>query len=326
MKPSVLEPFEKSSNNCYIRRNVTPAKAGIQLTRCKKRWIPAGAGTTGLRNLSKQTFSTRLLGMSIFFFVFFQNSVAVLAQAEAALEPDAIIQKILEVEAKQRSEIQSVSFDAEYIEKESNGQGGYDEKVKLEKKIRLKYLPDTVWYNEEYLRYFKNGEVRSRAECDEMAAQRQDKKKRRGSRDISYPILTPFKPENRAGYDIAYAGVDDSTVASYVCHHFKVTSTTADEDKINGDYYFEAASFQLARVIFWPAKLSGNLMFKLDKMEMSLSYAPTAQGHWLPEQFDISGRGKAAFFIDVDWSGTEYFHNPQINSGMSDDIFKSDQD
>ena len=262
----------------------------------------------------------------IFSFVFFLINSAVLAQDEAALEPAAIIQKILEVEAKQRSEIQSVSFDAEYIEKESNGQGGYDEKMRLEKIVRMKYLPDTVWYNEEYLRYFKNGEVRSDAECDEIAAERKNKKKRRGARDISWPMLRPFKPESRAGYNIVYLGVDDSTMANFVCHHFKVTSTTADEDKINGDYYFDAASFQLTRVIFSPAKLSNNLMFRLDKLEMSLLYTPTAAGHWLPEQFDISGKGKAAFFIDVDWSGTEYFHNPQINTDIRDDIFKSDRD
>jgi len=254
------------------------------------------------------------------------HSVRISAQEELALEPDAIIQKILSVDAKQRSEIQSLVFDAEYIEKENNGKGGYDEKIRLEKKIRMKFLSDTVWYNEEYLRYYKNNEVRSAEECDEVAAERKDKKKRRGSRDISWPMLLPFKPEGSGGYTKTYQGVDDTTVAGYVCHHFKVTSTTEDEDKINGDYFFDAASFQLIRVRFCPAKLGGNLMFKLDKLEMALSFAPTSDGHWLPQQFDIAGKGKAAFFIDVDWQGTEYFHNPQINTGMSDEIFQSDRD
>lgn len=261
--------------------------------------------------------------ISFLFTVIF--SVQVSAQ-ELALEPDALIQKILSVESKQRSEIQSLIFDAEYVEKENNGKGVYDEKVRMEKKIRMKYLPDTVWYNEEYLRYFKNGEPRSAEECDEVAAERKDKKKRRGSRDISWPMLHPFKPEGRAGYTIAYQGVDDTTVADHVCHHFKVTSTTEDEDKINGDYYFDAASFQLIRVHFSPAKLSGNLMFRLDQLDMTLSYAPTPDGHWLPQQFEIAGKGKAAFFIDVDWQGIEYFHNPQINAGISDEIFQADRD
>ena len=254
------------------------------------------------------------------------TSVAVMAQEESALEPDAIIQKILAVEAKQRAEIQTVTFDAEYIERESNGNGGYDEKLRLEKKIRLKYLPDTVWYNEEYLKYFRNGLARPDKECDEVADERKDKKKRRGSRDISWPMLLPFKPESRGTYSVTYLGVNDSAVSDFVCHHFKVNSTTEDEDKINGDYYFDAASFQLIRAEFSPAKLGGNLLFKMDKLQMSLSYAPTPEGLWLPKAFEISGKGKAAFFIDVDWQGTEYFHNPQINTGLSDELFKSGQD
>ena len=256
----------------------------------------------------------------------FLTSTIVKAQEESALDADAIIAKILAVDSKQRSEIQTVTFDAEYIEKESNGNGGYDEKLRLGKKIRLKYLPDTVWYNEEYLKYFKNGSVRPDEECDEMAAERQDKKKQRGSRDISWPMLLPFKTESRGNYSVAYLGVNDSTVANFVCHHFKVTSTTEDEDKINGDYYFDAASFQLIRADFSPAKLGGNILFKLDKLQMSVSYAPISDGHWLPQQFEISGKGKAAFFIDVDWQGTEYFHNPQVNTGISDELFKTVQD
>lgn len=262
----------------------------------------------------------------MFVLIFFLAFATILAQNDTALESDAIIQKILAVEAKQRSEIQTLTFDAEYIEKESNGQGGYEEKVKLEKKIRIKYLPDTIWYNEEYIRYFKSGEVRPAEECDEIAAERKDKKKRRGSRDISWPMLLPFKPASRGAYDISYVGVDDTAVFNFMCHHFKVTSTTEDEDKINGDYYFDAASFQLIRADFTPAKLSANLLFKLDKLQMSVSYAPNPEGHWLPQQFEINGKGKAAFFIDVDWQGTEYFHNPQVNTGISDELFKSDRD
>lgn len=260
---------------------------------------------------------------ALFILLTFASAMAI---EEEALEADAIISKILAVEAKQRSEIQTLTFDAEYIEKESDGNGGYNEKVRLEKKIRLKYLPDTVWYNEEYIRYLKNGEVRPDKECDEVAAERKAKKKKRGSRDISFPILTPLKPASRGSYDVAYLGVDDSTVPDYVCYHFTATSTTLDENKINGDYYFDAASFQLIKVKFAPAKLAGNLMFKLNQLDISMTFAPTAEGHWLPRQFDISGKGKAAFFIGVDWEGTEYFHNPQINTGISDELFKSDGD
>ena len=82
-------------------------------------------------------------------------SVTVPAQEESALDADAIIAKILADDAKQRSEIQTVTFDAEYIEKESNGNGGYDEKLRFEKKIRLKYLPDTIWYKRRIFEIFQ---------------------------------------------------------------------------------------------------------------------------------------------------------------------------
>ncbi len=266
--------------------------------------------------------------INLFMFILFLlfNFASAPAIEEESLEADAIISKILAVEAKQRAEIQTLTFDAEYIEKESDGNGGYFEKVRLEKKIRLKYLPDTVLYNEEYIRYLKNGEVRPDKECEEVATERKEKKKRRGSRDISWPILLPFKPASRGSYDISYQGVNDSAVTGLVCHHFKVASTTEDEKKINGDYFFDAASFQLAKAEIEPAKLGGNIFFKLNKLEMSVSYGPTAQGHWLPQLFEINGKGKATFFIGVDWEGTEYFHNPQINTGISDELFKTDQD
>jgi hypothetical protein len=248
------------------------------------------------------------------------------AQTETALEPDAIIQKILEVESKQRTEVQDVLFDAEYIEREGDGAGGYVEKVRLEKKIHMKYLPDTILYHEEYVHLYKNGELRPEQECDEIAADRKSKKKKRGSHDVSYPMLDPFYPKNRGQYTIDYAGVDDSVVANFVCHHFTVTSVVDDETRIDGDYYFDASTFQLVRVNFVPAKLSSNLLFKLDSLNMSMSYAPTTGGHWLPNRFDISGKGKAAFFIDIDWSGTEYFKNPQINTGMTEEQFRTVQD
>lgn len=254
------------------------------------------------------------------------SALSVSAQQESSLEPSAIIQKILEVEAQQRAEVKDIIFDAEYIESEGNGEGGFTEKVRLEKKIHMKYMPDTILYHEEYLHFYKEGELRSDEECDEMAADRKNKKKKRGSRDISYPMLEPFYPKNRGQYTIAYQGVNDTIAEKYVCHHFKVSSNIDDEHNINGDYYFDAATFQLVRVDFVPAKLGGNLLFKLDDLSMSMSYAPTEDGHWLPSRFDISGKGKAAFFIDVDWSGTERFKNPQINTGLTEEQFKVIQD
>ena len=68
--------------------------------------------------------SYRLFKVLFILITFLAPAWPVSAQEEAALEPDAIIQKILAVESKQRSEIQNVTFDAEYVEKESDGKGG----------------------------------------------------------------------------------------------------------------------------------------------------------------------------------------------------------
>ena len=59
---------------------------------------------------------------------------------------------------------------------------------------------------------------------------------------------------------------------------------------------------------------------------MSVSYGPTEEGFWLPQQFDISGKGKAIMFIGVNFAGKEYFRNPQINTGIPDDMFEVKED
>ncbi|NOY88603.1 MAG: hypothetical protein GXO93_04320, partial [FCB group bacterium] len=94
---------------------------------------------------------------------------------------------------------------------------------------------------------------------------------------------------------------------------------------INGDYYFEAESFHLVKVDFSPAKLVKKTMFKMSKLNMSILYAPTKEGYWLPRQFDIEGQGKAMFFIGVKFAGTEYYRNPIINSGLSSKMFEVKQ-
>ena len=135
-------------------------------------------------------------------------------------------------------------------------------------------------------------------------------------------MLEPFTGENREIYEINYLGVVDDIEDNFICHHFRVTSKEEEDTYINGDYYFEAESFHLVRVDFSPAKLVKKAMFKLKDMKMSIIYGPTPEGYWLPRQFDIKGKGKAMFFIGVNFSGTEYYRNPVINSGIADEIFE----
>ena len=118
----------------------------------------------------------------------------------------------------------------------------------------------------------------------------------------------------------------EEEIEGYICHHFKVTAEEEVDTLINADYYFEAGSFNIVRVDFSPAKLVKKAMFRLHEMNMRLIYAPTDEGWWLPKEFNINGRGKAAFFFGVKFAGVEYYRNPVINSGLSKDFFKVVED
>ena len=236
------------------------------------------------------------------------------SQQQAAIDADAIIQKVVEVEAQQRAEIRDVIFDAQYIELEKDDNGEMKEKMRLEKTVTLTYLDDSISYSEIFNAYYQQGQLMSDEVLAKIAREKTEKKKKRGSRDISYRILSPFYDQNKQDYSITYLGVHDTTVSDYLCHKFKVESLTKDDEAINGEYYFDADSFQLVKVDFAPAKKGGNLFFKMEKLEMSIMFAPNSDGYWFPTRFDITGQGKAMFFIGVNWAGTEYFRNPRVNT------------
>lgn len=244
------------------------------------------------------------------------------AQNSNGIDPEALIERILAVDQQQRNRIHDVVFDAEYVEREDKGDEGYKEKIRFVKKIYLKCLPDTTLFHEEYLAYYKDGELKSHKDLEKEARERMEKKAKRKGRDIAYPILRPFQPESRDLYDIQYKGVSPDKIEHYVCHQFRVTAKEEEEALIDGDFYFEAESFHLVRVDFSPAKLVKKTMFKLKELDMSIMYAPTQDGYWLPRQFDVRGKGKAAFFFGVDFAGTEYYRNPMVNGGIDDSIFE----
>lgn len=248
------------------------------------------------------------------------------AQEDNGIDPEALIDRILSVEKAQRAELHDVIFDAEYIEGEQKDDG-FKEKVRFDKRIYLKFFPDTVWFHEQYLAYYKDGKLQSEKDLRKEAASRMEKKKKRNMRDISYPMLKPFYPDERALYDITYRGVPEETIDGYVCHHFRVKAKEESDTLINGDFYFDAETFHPVRIDFSPAKLVKKLMFKLNELNMSLTYGPTGDDNiWLPRQFHLEGRGKAGLLFGVHFGGTEYYRNPIINSGVSEDIFKGDTD
>lgn len=246
----------------------------------------------------------------------------IIAQEPSGIDPEALIERILAVDRVQRDQIEDITFEAEYVEREDKGSEGIKEKLRFVKMIYIKCLEDTSWFTEEYLEYYKDGERKSDDDLRKEASERKKKKIKRQAHDISYPMLKPFYPEQRPLYGIDYLGVADETVDDRVCHHFRVTANEEADSLICGDFYFEAENFRLVRVDFSPSKLIRKLMFRLKELNMSILYGPTPDGYWLPRQFDIQGKGRAAFFIGVNFAGTEYYRNPLINTGLDNSIFE----
>ena len=252
-------------------------------------------------------------------------TLAVLCPAENhnGIDPDAIIERIVTLEKRQMENIKYITYDAEYVEGEDNAEGIFKEKVRFIKKVYVKYLPDTSLIHEEYIEYYKEGELQDEKKLESEAKDRIEKKKKRKAKDISFSMLEPFYPENRKLYDISYNGITDEIIENYTCFHFKVNALEESDSLINGDFYFDTETFNPVKVDFTPAKLTKKFMFKLKEMAMSVLYEPSGiDDLWLPVRFDISGKGKAMFFIGVKFSGMEYYRNPVINDSTVEKYFE----
>lgn len=265
---------------------------------------------------------------------FFQFCLLFLLVAAAAnanlnsngIDPEALIERITAVDKQQREMIQDVTYDAEYIERDDKGEDGIQEKVRIVKKVYVKYLEDTALFYEEFLEYYKEGELQSEKKMQEEAKERREKNIKRKRRNLSYPILNVFYPENRELYDIEYMGVAEGKIEDRICHLFRVEAKEDADSLVDGDFYFEAEGFHLVRVDFSPAKLVKKMAFKLTKMKMSLIYEPNADDYWLPRQFDIEGKGKVMLFFGVSFAGTEYYRSPVVNGGVEASLFEVGDD
>jgi len=254
------------------------------------------------------------------------SSSSVAAQQDSGIDPEALIERMLAVDRQQSEQLKDVVFDAEYIEGEDKGDEGFKEEVRFVKKVSIKYFEDTAWYHEEYLEYYKDGELKSEKDLLKQAAERKEKKRKRKTRDISYSMLKPFYPEQRELYNLEYLGVSSERIEEHVCHHFRVDALEEIDSLIRGDFYFEAETFHLVQADFSPAKLVKKTMFKLKELNMSITYAPSDENIWLPTRFDFAGKGKAALFFGVDFSGTEYYSNPVVNGGIETSVFEGEHD
>ncbi len=236
--------------------------------------------------------------------------------AQTNSETQTLIDQILQAEAEQKKIVQNVTFDAEYIEGEEKD-GQFVEKVRFDKKIYIKYDTDTAYLFEEYLAYYKDSKKQDDKNLQSASKEKIEKKQKRKSNDISYSMLKPFYAASKELYTIEYLGLASDKIEDYTCHFFKVRANEENANLINGDYYFDSETYQLVRVEFSPAKLTKKMMFKMKNLEMIIVYKKYEDNLWFPKQFEISGKGKAMFFISVRFAGVEYYRNPQINQDIS---------
>lgn len=165
-------------------------------------------------------------------------SGSVSAQTDSA-NSEQLIARIVEVEKQQRQQVKDLVILSEYIKGEEKDDGTFEEKVRFHKRISIKFLADTAWMHEEYLSGMKEGKQMSEKDCQDAAKEDREKKKRRSTPNISYPMVRPFYPEKRALYQIDYLGVAGERVDGYLCHYFKVTAKEPADTLINGDYFFD---------------------------------------------------------------------------------------
>ena len=164
--------------------------------------------------------------------------------AQNGTEKNGLIKQILMVEQNQKEQVNTVVFDAEYIEGELKD-GEFKEKVRFEKKIYVKYLEDTSYFYEDFLSYYKDGKLEEEKKLRNEAKDRKEKKEKRKSKDISYSMLEPF--HDTIKYNIDYLGIAQDSIEGYICHHFRVDAKEEDPELINGDFYFDSESSELKK-------------------------------------------------------------------------------
>jgi hypothetical protein len=246
-------------------------------------------------------------------------ALAAAAQTESS---EQLIERIVQVDKQQREQLKDIVLLSEYIKGEEKDDGTFEEKIRFKKRITIKYLADTALMHEEYLSCIKEGKPQSDKDCRKSADEDREKKKRRATPGISFPMVKPFYPEKRSIYEISYKGIAGERVDGYLCYHFNVTPNEPADTLLTGDYFFDTESLHLVRVTFSPSQLVRRTMFKMSKMNMALNYLPTADGFWLPTEFSVAMKAKAMWIINVPTTATESYSEPIINGGVPDSLFE----
>ena len=231
---------------------------------------------------------------------------------ESSIDENELIHRMVTQYNEMWKDIERVEYDAELLEGSLDDSGILKVKDRFIKRVIVTVLPDTTLFEEKYIEYYKDGELQDDDELREEAEKKIERREKSGSRGISWPLLTPFFPDQKEYYKITYGGISDSLINGYICYVFHVSSLEEHDQRINGTYFIEKESLQPVRLDFSPSKLGGGTMFKLKQLDMTVWSEPAEDGLWLPTRFDIAGKGRAALLVGVSFAGREYYTNPRV--------------
>ena len=100
-------------------------------------------------------------------------TLSTLAQ-DNGIDPEVLIDLILQVETGQRNQLDDLTFDAVLSEGDRKGDS-LVVKSHFTKKIFVKYVNDTAWFHEDYLEYYQEGQKKSDKDCVKEAKKKKEK-------------------------------------------------------------------------------------------------------------------------------------------------------
>jgi|WetSurMetagenome_2_1015567.scaffolds.fasta_scaffold369922_2 hypothetical protein len=191
-----------------------------------------------------------------------------------------------------------------------------DSTVKEEKKFLKTYFIKDSLCAEQFQEYYLDGKKQDEKSLESEARDSAKARRKGRSRDLSANPIKPFYPNLRREYDFTLAGSE--TKDGYACYHVGATGKIKDQNRIDGDFWFETDSLRLVQADFHPSKLPTAIKY----LNMTMIYAPTSQGNWLPARFHLSGFGRVLLFIKFRFSVDETYSNHAVNIGLTDEIFR----
>ncbi|PKK84974.1 MAG: hypothetical protein CVT49_00085 [candidate division Zixibacteria bacterium HGW-Zixibacteria-1] len=232
-----------------------------------------------------------------------------------------LIDSVLAAHQRQFDAVSDMTFDAIFYERRTDKEGEVTEEKRYEKKIYLKKIDDTFHIHQKYVALYLDGVLQDREALVTEVDKKQEERVKRGNRDFTYDLTIPLQMLYTGMYDVSYKGIAKEKINGFTCYMLRADAREKNDTLLNCLYYVDTADYNLVRVDFSPAKLVSKLMFKLKELDMTINYKPYDSVIWIPDRFELLGKGKAAFFIGVYFQSEETYTNPVVNSGLDDSLF-----